>query len=538
MISGTLPSFMDYIMNLSAYKFNGENLVENAFKANKRIVFFGDDTWIHLLPKNLFHRYNGTTSFFATDYTEVDTNVTYCIDRELKRLEDWDLMISHYLGVDHIGHSHGGYHSRLMPKKLLEMDRVVQSVYESVSAADVSEPYLIVITGDHGMTDVGNHGGNTPEETDTALVFISTNNITVDLKKNKKVDHKTGRVLQVDISPTLSALLELPLPNKSRGKIMVNVLEAMNMSKTEQLCHMFENTIQISGLLTELSTQQKSLIRSAFDSHHKYVVKTKSGQDFRRAATDYNDLIGSIQMQLLTKFSEQSFLSLLSLSIIMAVLPVIGLIFMERHNSHSIVFTKLNLNIQSVFALTTLSLNCLFLLSTSFIETQHYFWYYMTSTFTLIYLTIAVRNYYRFEHKTIASLVDPFSSIRESYGLIKVMAIILVLVLLRVSNYWNLLFSFDIGQWLSGPDNKRVLSALVICSLIAISYLMSTKRFGKQQCLLISGLVWVYLYRWVHSLSINLRPNLLFCPIGATAGLLAHSKYRISYTLSAILEQR
>ncbi|CAG2181604.1 unnamed protein product, partial [Oppiella nova] len=24
---------------------------------------------------------------------------------------------------------------------------------------------------------------------------------------------------------------------------------------------------------------------------------------------------------------------------------------------------------------------------------------------------------------------------------------------------------------------------------------MSTKRFGKQQCLLISGLVWVYLYR-------------------------------------------
>ncbi|CAG2171590.1 unnamed protein product, partial [Oppiella nova] len=244
MISGTLPSFMDFILNLSAYRFNGENLVENAFKANKRVVFFGDETWIQLLPQHLFAKYNGTSSFFATDYTEVDTNVTYCVDRELKRLKEWDVMIMHYLGVDHIGHSHGGYHSRLMPKKLLEMDSVIKSIYTSVSAPDVSEPYLVVITGDHGMTDIGNHGGNTPEETDTALIFLSTNQTKVSANYDS-FGHKAERVLQVDISSTLSALLGLPLPNKSLGKVMLNVLNALHMRKDEQMCHMFANALQI-----------------------------------------------------------------------------------------------------------------------------------------------------------------------------------------------------------------------------------------------------------------------------------------------------
>ena len=360
--------------------------------------------------------------------------------------------------------------------------------------------------------------------------------------KSKNSVKKAERVLQVDISSTLSALLGLPLPNKSQGKVMLNVLDAMNMTTEEQMCHMFSNAIQISGLLNELSPNHKSLIQNAFEFHQNLIEKRNTKEfDFKRAANFYNDLIDSIQNQLLTKFNEKSFFSLLTLSIIFAVLPIIGFLFLECRNRHSIVFNIKFNDIQSVFALTTLSLNCVFLLSTSFIETQHYFWYYMTSTFALIYLTIAVRNYYRFEQQNITSLVDPFATLHESYGLIRVVAILLVLVLLRVSNYWNVVNHYDIGQWLSGADNKRVLSALVICSLIAISYLMSTKRFGKQQCLLISGLVWVYLYRYVLYL-IHISPKnmffyqkMLFCPIGATAELSVHSKSRTSYTWSAIL---
>jgi predicted AlkP superfamily pyrophosphatase or phosphodiesterase len=38
----------------------------------------------------------------------VDENVTRHLDEELER-DDWDVMILHYLGLDHIGHLEGGW---------------------------------------------------------------------------------------------------------------------------------------------------------------------------------------------------------------------------------------------------------------------------------------------------------------------------------------------------------------------------------------------------------------------------------------------
>ena len=35
-------------------------------------------------------------------------------------------------------------------------------------------PSLVLLCGDHGMSDHGGHGGSTPSETGTPLVFISS----------------------------------------------------------------------------------------------------------------------------------------------------------------------------------------------------------------------------------------------------------------------------------------------------------------------------------------------------------------------------
>lgn len=40
------------------------------------------------------------------DFTEVDYNVTRHLDDELDR-KDWDVLVLHYLGLDHIGHLGG-----------------------------------------------------------------------------------------------------------------------------------------------------------------------------------------------------------------------------------------------------------------------------------------------------------------------------------------------------------------------------------------------------------------------------------------------
>ena len=88
---------------------------------------YGDDTWLKLFP-GTFSRFDGTSSFFVSvsggcssrectidstklrincqDFTEVDNNVTRNIPSELRR-SDWNGMIIHYLGLDHIGHRSG-----------------------------------------------------------------------------------------------------------------------------------------------------------------------------------------------------------------------------------------------------------------------------------------------------------------------------------------------------------------------------------------------------------------------------------------------
>ncbi|XDV37794.1 hypothetical protein PO909_007337 [Leuciscus waleckii] len=57
-------------MNLNSPALLEDNLIWQAKSAGKRIIFYGDDTWVRLFPKH-FMEHDGTTSFFVSDYTEV-----------------------------------------------------------------------------------------------------------------------------------------------------------------------------------------------------------------------------------------------------------------------------------------------------------------------------------------------------------------------------------------------------------------------------------------------------------------------------------
>lgn len=48
------------------------------------------------------------------------------MNEELKR-DDWDFMILHYLGLDHIGHVEGSFSSKIS-SKLREMDAVIGNI--------------------------------------------------------------------------------------------------------------------------------------------------------------------------------------------------------------------------------------------------------------------------------------------------------------------------------------------------------------------------------------------------------------------------
>ncbi|KAH9504211.1 hypothetical protein Btru_065320 [Bulinus truncatus] len=128
-VTGDTPSFADVVHNFAATAVEEDSVLLQLRKEKRKIFFFGDDTWIKLFP-GYFDKSDGTSSFFVSDFTEVDSNVSRHLSNELS-FPEWDLMILHYLGLDHIGHVTGP-HSPLIQPKLSEMDAVIDQIYSAM----------------------------------------------------------------------------------------------------------------------------------------------------------------------------------------------------------------------------------------------------------------------------------------------------------------------------------------------------------------------------------------------------------------------
>lgn len=89
------------------------------------------------------------------------------MDDELKKT-DWQVMILHYLGLDHVGHIEGPFAPLNIRRKLYEMDEVVRKLYATLKPND-----LLLVLSDHGMANEGGHGGSSHAELYTPALFIS-----------------------------------------------------------------------------------------------------------------------------------------------------------------------------------------------------------------------------------------------------------------------------------------------------------------------------------------------------------------------------
>lgn len=142
-----------------------------------------------------------------------------------------DVIILHYLGLDHIGHSYAAKAEYVNPK-LKEMDAKIAEVNEWVRAKDAEDgkKTLILMMGDHGMTSDGNHGGGSKDEQQAAAVFMSPH-----FKKGSEYGSWSEAIKQAeldsrnqeDIAATLTALLDGSSPLKfGNGCLIERVMAA------------------------------------------------------------------------------------------------------------------------------------------------------------------------------------------------------------------------------------------------------------------------------------------------------------------------
>ncbi|PYI23311.1 GPI ethanolamine phosphate transferase 2 [Aspergillus japonicus CBS 114.51] len=237
MTTGSTPSFLDVIFNIAESDTSTTLAFQDTWLAQlrargDRLVMYGDDTWLKLFP-GMFDRADGTTSFYVSDFTEVDHNVTRHVPNELLQ-DDWSAFIMHFLGLDHIGHKLGPRSSHMF-KKQREMDSVIGELYASIERGGHLQSTLLVLCGDHGMNDAGNHGGSSSGETSPALLFISPlfktmggarHQAPIDIPDDFQC-YKT--VDQTDIVPTLAGLLGFPIPLNNLGVFIPDLLDVWHL---------------------------------------------------------------------------------------------------------------------------------------------------------------------------------------------------------------------------------------------------------------------------------------------------------------------
>ncbi|KAL0278725.1 UNVERIFIED_CONTAM: hypothetical protein PYX00_000459 [Menopon gallinae] len=216
--TGSLPTFIDIGSNFAAAEIDEDNILDQLIGQEKNIVFMGDDTWTSLFPKRFLRQYP-YPSFNVWDLDTVDNGILKHLTPEILK-KDWNLLIAHFLGVDHCGHKYGPYHAE-MTRKLNQMNDVIRDITNTID-----EDTILIVMGDHGMTQSGDHGGESSDEVTSALFMFSPAPFL-----SSEMVVKTDVVYQVDFVPTLSALLGFPVPFSNLGKVILEALPVTRYDK-------------------------------------------------------------------------------------------------------------------------------------------------------------------------------------------------------------------------------------------------------------------------------------------------------------------
>ncbi|KAK0416987.1 hypothetical protein QR680_012784 [Steinernema hermaphroditum] len=362
-VSGTISSFVDVVFNFFSSDYKSDSLISILNESSSRMVFYGDDTWLKMFP-TAFLRSSGVHSFFVRDFTEVDDNVTRGLDSEIaSNFRDFDALFLHYLGLDHIGHSLGGKDPQI-PVKLREMDVIVEKIHMNLGKLNHSS--LLVVLGDHGMTEAGGHGGSSKSEVSVPIVIFPVNGAPLPATSEEPF----SKIQQIDLVSSLSGLLGLRIPNENLGvsfssQISDSVWSLFNL---RQIVNAFLRRSSSERLLyckSKLDTVVDQLC-SAPTAHSKIVrpVVRVCQQELRRLQADL--------------MSSQSFNAELLIFSLILSFTAIAFYFSSKTKR---IPADTPLEVAFFFAIL---LEPLIYFASSLTEEEHDVWYFLYSSFLML----------------------------------------------------------------------------------------------------------------------------------------------------------
>ncbi|KAM0049661.1 putative Type I phosphodiesterase/nucleotide pyrophosphatase/phosphate transferase [Helianthus debilis subsp. tardiflorus] len=284
--TGGLPTFIDIGNSFGAPAIVEDNLIHQLVQNGKRVVMMGDDTWTQLFP----HHFNKSYPYPSFNVKDLDTVDNGCIKHLIPALydDDWDVLIAHFLGVDHAGHIFGVDSVQMIDKLQQyneQLEKVVEVLQNQSDKGGLHENTLLLVMGDHGQTVNGDHGGGSPEEVETSIFAMhlkkpsfpvpseyDTSSCKLDLDGRKVC---VSSIEQLDFAATVSALLGIPFPFGSIGRVNPMLyalvagtwnLESYDMSSSHSQLEMEEWMHNYAKVLCVNSWQVKKYIDVYTDS--------------------------------------------------------------------------------------------------------------------------------------------------------------------------------------------------------------------------------------------------------------------------------
>ena len=277
----------------------------------------GDDTWLSVFPKTFEENMTFPfDSFNVEDLHTVDNGVVSHLFPLLSTPSpEFDFLIGHFLGVDHVGHRVGPNHPS-MHAKLTQMNQVLQRVVDLLPTDT-----LLVVLGDHGMDASGDHGGDGILETSAGVWMYSSGaslrypTPSASGSPNSVLSSGGGlgkipgglleyatfpeatkafrRIQQIDLVPTLSLLLGLPIPFNNLGSIIPELFfrPAPSRSSPHPHSNLKDTTLEkalrknAEQIMTYLETYRASASGGELDESWKEVVdlyKLIGSEEFRK----------------------------------------------------------------------------------------------------------------------------------------------------------------------------------------------------------------------------------------------------------------
>lgn len=327
--TGVLPTFIDVGSNFNSGAVNEDNWVAQLGGTG---AFVGDDTWGALFPEENWAKAVPFPSFDVKDLNTVDAGVEANLLPMLRRSDEWSVLVAHFLGVDHVGHKHGPGHP-VMAAKMAQLSAAIDAVAE-----ELPPDTLLVVLGDHGMTEDGNHGGASDDEVSAGMMLhykrstsrkelasavraaakltsnrnkinnsfdsINNNNNNNDnnnIDEDDVVEDKMSGVMyrktwQVDLVPTLSMLLGLPIPFGNIGMVLPEPFLLSSVQDGDEYLRVASraNYLQILRYLTAYServpsfTPAKSLTKEPESTAEYYAAQTELAAECRRSWATFN----------------------------------------------------------------------------------------------------------------------------------------------------------------------------------------------------------------------------------------------------------